>query len=210
MGSCVQTAEAAVNYRPNNGLQLAALCATPGDAFYTWDGESRFIPEWNKDLTLKEAFQVSCVPAFQKLARDIGTKRMQSWIDKIGYGDRNISAGIDTFWLPAPGRTALLISPDEQAGLMCKLAFGKLPISDKSQAVLKEIMTVRKTDHGILYGKTGGGHDEAGKRDIGWFVGYVESNGKKYAFACVAKGKNMTGKTARTIVEIVLTQHGLL
>jgi beta-lactamase class D len=191
------------------GLECGLL-SSADDAFYKWDGKARFIPEWNKDLALKQAFQVSCVPAFQELARNIGPNKMRLWIDKIGYGDRNISAGIDVFWLPAPGRRTLLISPDEQAGLMCTLASGRLPVSDKSQAVLKGIMAIRKTDRGTLYGKTGTGHDDAGQCDIGWFVGYVDSSGRKYAFACIAKGENTTGKNARAIVETILMKQRLL
>ncbi len=191
------------------GLECGRLSASD-EAFYPWDGETRFIPEWNKDLTLREAFRVSCVPAFQKLARNIGALRMQSWVDRIGYGDRNLSAGVDVFWLPEPGRRTLLIAPDEQAGLMRALALGQVPASAKAQAVLKEIMTVRKTAHGVLYGKTGTGHGEAGKGNIGWFVGYVESSGRKCAFACIAKGPDVMGKHARAIVEAVLEQQGLM
>lgn len=62
-----------------------------------------------------------CVPAFQALARQIGPERMQSWIAKLGYGDRDTSAGIDVFWLPAKGRNTILISPVEQAQLMHRL-----------------------------------------------------------------------------------------
>ena len=51
--------------------------SSPEEAFYKWDRAIRFIPEWNKDMTLKEAFRVSCVPAFQNLARKIGPERMQ-------------------------------------------------------------------------------------------------------------------------------------
>jgi beta-lactamase class D len=191
------------------GLE-SGIISYPDDSFYKWDGEARFIPEWNKDLTLKEAFQVSCVPAFQNLARKIGLEQMRIWIDKIGYGDRDVSSGVDVFWLPKPGRKTILISPEEQAILICKLVRGKLAFSKKAQAVLKEIMVVRKTDHGTLYGKTGSGADETGKFYLGWFVGYVESNGKIYAFACAIKGETLTGKDARIIVNTILENHGYL
>jgi beta-lactamase class D len=191
------------------GLEKGVLSSAEED-FYRWDGETRVIPEWNKNLTLKEAFQASCVPAFQNLAREIGSTSMQSWIDRIGYGDRDISAGIDVFWLPAPGRKTLLVTPREQAKLMGKLVSGKLPFAEKSRAVIKNVMTIKKTDHGLLYGKTGSSADDTGKYTLGWFVGYVESNGKTYAFACTAKGDNVMGKDARTIVEKVLETQGLL
>jgi beta-lactamase class D len=191
------------------GVEEGVL-SSPEESFYHWDGETRFLPDWNQDLTLKEAFQVSCVPAFQNLARKIGPQRMQFWIDRMGYGDRDLSAGIDVFWLPAPGRKTLLISPEEQAKLICRLISGKLPFSGKSQSVLKKLMTLQKTERGILYGKTGSGTQIAGKFDLGWFVGYVESHGKTYAFACAIQGDGMTGKKARALVETILTKQGLL
>ena len=187
------------------GLENGLISATD-DEFYKWDGKKRFLPEWNKDLTLKEAFRVSCVPAFQNLARKIGPGIMQAWIDKISYGDRNISSGIDIFWLPAPGRKTILISPEEQAKLICKLVSGKLPFSEKSLAVLNEIMIIKKTPLGILYGKTGTGE----KYTLGWFVGYLESNGKKYSFACVVKGEKVMGKDSLAIIRTIFEENGIL
>jgi beta-lactamase class D len=190
------------------GLESGIL-STAEEAFYRWDGVIRPISEWNRNLTLKEAFRASCVPAFQHLARQIGPRRMQSWINQIGYGDRDLSAGIDVFWLPAVGRKTILISPKEQAELIGKLVSGNLPFSAKSLAVLKDIMLIKRTDHGVLYGKTGSGADDNGTYALGWFVGYVENQGRTYAFACAVKG-NVMGKDAREIVERVLEKQGFL
>ncbi|MEI8246691.1 MAG: penicillin-binding transpeptidase domain-containing protein [Lentisphaerota bacterium] len=186
------------------------VISSPEDSFYKWNGKIYSRPEWNKDMTLKEAFRVSCVPAFQNLARKIGPEKMQLWLDKIKYGDCNTSAGIDVFWLPEKGRKPLLISPAEQAELICSLVNGKLPFSEKSRAALKELMAAKKTVNGAFYGKTGSGDDDNGKFNLGWFVGYVESGGRTYAFACVVKGSALTGMDARRIVETVLEKHGLL
>ena len=190
------------------GLETGVIFDAEED-FYKWDRINRAFSGWNRDLTLKEAFQVSCVPAFQNLARQIGHDRMQLWIDKIGYGDQDTSSGIDVFWLPAKDRKTILISAKEQALLMCNLVMGRLPFSANSLTVLKEIMTVKKTDHGILYGKTGSGVDEKGTYTLGWFVGYVESKGKSYAFACTVRGMDTMGKDARAVVETVLEKQGL-
>lgn len=178
--------------------------------FYQWDGQKRSIEAWNRDLTLREAFQASCVPAFQALARQIGAGRMREWIDRIGYGDRNTDAGIDVFWLPARGRKTILVSPSEQAELMCDLVGGKLPFDAKSVAVLREVMLLETTERGTLYGKTGSGMNDAGIFNLGWFVGFVESGGETYAFACAVQGENVMSKDAREIVESVLRKRKLL
>jgi len=186
------------------------LVTSPKEPFYKWDGVERFIPAWNQDLSLQEAFQASCVPAFQNLARQIGTERMQDWIDKIGYGNRDISSGTDVFWLPSSGRQTILISPMEQARLIQRIIAGDVPFSQQSLAVLKELMFIKSTETGQLYGKTGSGTDANGTFVLGWFVGYIESKGKTYAFACVAQGPNVMSKQARAIVERVLESEGIL
>lgn len=186
------------------------IVSSPDEPFYKWDGQARSIAAWNQDLTLKAAFQASCVPAFQELARKIGEKKMQLWIDKIGYGDRNTSAGIDVFWLPKSGRKTVLITAKEQAQLIDKLVAGKLPVSEKSRAMLAKIMLIEKTERGTFYGKTGSGTNDAGIYDLGWFVGYVETHRKTFAFACVLKGSKVMGKDARAIVETILKENGYL
>jgi len=81
------------------GLECG-LISKPDETFYAWDGKKRSIAGWNQNLTLKQAFKVSCVPALKELAKKIGLEKMQAWLDKISFGSRNISAGIDCFWLP--------------------------------------------------------------------------------------------------------------
>lgn len=191
------------------GLESGIL-ESADQPFYQWDGIQREIPTWNQNLTLKDAFQASCVPAFQDLARKIGPLRMNLWIDKIGYGNRDTSAGIDVFWLPAPGRKTILISPKEQARLMAQIADGDSRFSPLSLAILKDIMVARKTERGTLYGKTGTGHISPGSVNIGWFVGYVEGQNPTQAFACVIKGRKVMGKDARSIVETILENSGRL
>ena len=53
-----------------------------------WDGVKRSIPEWNEDLTMKQAFKLSAVPYYQEVARRIGKDTMQFWVDTLGYGSR--------------------------------------------------------------------------------------------------------------------------
>ncbi len=186
------------------------LITSPQQSFYQWDGVERAIPTWNRDLSFREAFQASCVPAFQDMARQIDDERMQHWIDKIRYGNRDITAGIDVFWLPAEGRKTIMISPTEQAKLMRQVISDDVPFSSASLATLKELMFIKETDRGSLYGKTGSGTDDDGTFVLGWFVGYVESKGETYAFACVAQGENVMSKQSRGIVERVLEAQGLL
>ncbi|MBO8093633.1 MAG: class D beta-lactamase [Prosthecochloris sp.] len=192
------------------GLELGLLSG-PDDAWYQWDGVTRHYDTWNRDLTLRQAFSVSAVPAYQGLARQIGPERMKAYIDAIGYGSGDISSGVDTFWLPRPGTTPITISAREQAELLAKLLDGTLPFLEKNVSILKEIMHVAQTPKGTLYGKTGSGTDAEGKANLGWFVGFVESRGCTYVFACnITRGANPSGTAARQIVENVLKAKCLL
>lgn len=191
------------------GLETGILTSA-GQPFWKWDGQKRFLDTWNEDLTLKEAFAASCVPAYQQLARQIGAIRMDEWLKKIGYGNEDTSAGIDAFWLPEPGRKTILISPDQQAALLVKLVQGELPFSKQTLTLLKEIMLAKKTERGTLYGKTGTGNIGPGDIYLGWFVGYVESGEKTYTFAVTLKAPKITGRDARAIIEKLLEEQKLL
>ncbi|MBF0410918.1 MAG: class D beta-lactamase [Candidatus Riflebacteria bacterium] len=190
----------------------SGIISSPDELFWKWDGQTYSISDWNKDLTLKEAFKASCVPAFKNLARNIGSDKMKKWLEKIHYGDRDISSGIDNFWLPTVWKKSILISALEQAELITKLVTGKIPCSEKSGNLLKEIMLVKCTDRGTFYGKTGTASEFNGRGgyNLGWFVGYVKTNNNTYSFACLIKGENLMGKDARDIVEKILAKAELL
>lgn len=190
------------------GLETGVI-KNADDLFWKWDGKKRFLDSWSKDQTLRSAFATSCVPAYQALARQIGQERMDLWIRKINYGDLNTSSGLDVFWLPEKGRKPLLISPDEQTALIARLVRGEIDLSSHTLAVLKDVMLAKKTDHGVLYGKTGTGTDDSGKFNMGWFVGYLETGGKTYAFAAVLKGDVM-GRDARDVLEKIFAAQGWL
>ncbi|MBL8025251.1 MAG: class D beta-lactamase [Fibrobacteres bacterium] len=185
---------------------------SPDDNFYTWDSIQRFLPAWNKNLSLKEAFQVSCVPAFQILAQKIGRETMAKWIGILNYGDLDISSGINDFWLPSENKKSIMISPLEQAQLIRKLINGKLPFNKESINILQEIMIIEKTAKGVYFGKTGSGTitNKAKAQTIGWFVGYVISKDMKYSFACITKGENISGKDSKEIIKSILIMSELI
>ena len=189
----------------------------PDDPFWKWDGKERSMTAWNRDLTFAEAFKASCVPAFQGLARKIGPERMQAWLDKLGYGNKDQCGRPDAFWLPRPGEKTILITPEEQARMICKLLRGKLPVKESSIATLTEIMKTELGERGTMYGKTGSGLRGAAQDsakgvdfDMGWWVGFLEHGGKQYAFACLVLGPGLSGKDAKKITAAVVRNNGML
>lgn len=144
-----------------------------------WDSVVRN-PVWDKDHDLKHAFANSTVWYYQELARRVGGKQMKYWLDKSGYGNTDTSGGIDQFWLSG----GLRISPKQQIDFLKRLHTNKLPFSQRSVDIVKNIMIAEDTLDYVIRAKTGwGGH---GSKDLGWYVGYIETNTHVYYFAnCV-------------------------
>lgn len=147
-----------------------------------WDGVTRPDSEWNRDLTMQEAFRVSAVPYYQEVARRIGKPVMQHWIDTLHYGNMDIRGPVDSFWL----NNTLKISPDEQLGLVEKLYFDKLPFTKRSQAIVRNVMLRESNTLYKLSYKTGWGFDE-NHHSVGWVVGWIEENMHPYFFVTLVK-----------------------
>lgn len=142
-----------------------------------WDGVKRWNPDWNKDLTMTEAFRVSAVNYYQEVARRIGRDTMKKWIDSLGYGNRNISGPIDSFWI----NNHLKITPDEELGLVKKLYFDQLPFFKRTQEIVRKVMLREDDANYKLSYKTGWGVTESG-HELGWIVGWIEENKHPYFF----------------------------
>lgn len=143
-----------------------------------WDGVQRR-PEWDKDLTMYDAFRVSAVPYYQEVARRIGKDSMQAWLDTLSYGTKKITSAVDTFWLD----NTLKITPDEQLGIVKRLYFDQLPFFKINQEKVKRAMLFEDNTAYRMGYKTGwSGWDEKTGRHIGWLVGWIEENNHPYFY----------------------------
>ncbi len=166
---CLRRTLPASTFKIFNSLVALETGIAPDDnLLIKWDGVTRFKPEWNKDLTLREAFKVSAVWYFQEIARRIGLPTMQRYLDTAQYGNKTISR-IDQFWLD----NSLQISPDEQVGLLKKIYFYELPFSERTQRIVKSMMLWEDSTKYRLYYKTGWGNLTA-TTDVLWVVGFTE------------------------------------
>jgi beta-lactamase class D len=147
------------------------------DTVMQWDGTRYQIESWNRDQTMRSAIRDSVVWYFQEVARRVGRERMQTWVDKVGYGNRDISGNIDSFWLDG----GLRISPDEQVAFLVRLYNNDLPFSQKNMDLVKEMILLEQTDSYRLRVKTGWAVRV--EDQIGWWVGWVEKGDDVYFFA---------------------------
>jgi len=186
------------------GLQTGII--TDEKMVIKWDGVKRWNADWNKDMNMAEAFKVSNVAYYQEVARRIGKDTMQQWIDSIGYGNKNISGAIDSFWL----NNTLKISPDEQLGFVKKLYFDQLPFRKSVQQMVRDVMLQESNTAYQLSYKTGWGFGEDGNA-IGWVAGWIEENKHVYFFVTFVKApvKEIDMKTVRlNITKGILKQYG--
>lgn len=184
---------------PNSLIGLENDAVKDADSLIVWDKkkypdlgwtEAPFV-YWKKDHTLKTAIKYSVVWYYRELAMRVGEERMKNYVAKFEYGNQDISGGLssknmfEAFWL----NSSLKISADEQVEFLRKFYDGKLPVAERSTAIVKQILVLEETPDYKLSGKTGGVGNLNGKA-LGWFVGYVETKDNTYFFALNMDGEN--------------------
>ncbi len=186
------------------GLETEVV--TNENAQMEWDGTIYPFEQWNKDQTLTSATINSVSWYFQKVDSLVGKTRIESYLKQMGYGNVDLSGGINEFWL----ESSLKISPIEQVKILEKLYTYKLPFSRRNIDIVKKTIKLSDQDKITLYGKTGTGIVN-GNQLNGWFVGFVESKGKVFAFATNIQGKVWTdGATAKNITLSILKDKNIL
>jgi beta-lactamase class D len=162
-----------------------------------WDSIVRRRTECNADMSMYQAFRLSCPPWYQQLARRIGKDTMQRWLDTLGYAGKKgrfvISNNLDTFWLD----NSMKITADEELGLVKKLYFDQLPFQKRSQQIVRRMMLWENNSNYKLSYKTGWGDLENGHA-LGWIVGWIEENNHPYFFALQLESANPASFDMRT------------
>jgi beta-lactamase class D len=177
---------------PNSLIGLETGVISDANFLIPWDRQ-KYPPQdnwnqepfnhWAQDQTLRSAIKYSVVWYYKELAKRVGENRMQKYVGALNYGNKNISGGVDNFWL----NNSLKISADEQIDFLQAFYTGRLPPSKRSTDIVKDILLLEETPAYKLSGKTGGG-PIADATYIGWFVGYLETKGDVYFFALNLEG----------------------
>ena len=170
------------------------------------------IDTWNANLTLKEAFEYSCVWYFRQVVDMVGQEDIHTMLEEIQYGNCDISEWngsgtnslpeLNGFWL----ESSLKISPKQQVVILNYIFGRENNFNIENLEELKNIMFISELDNGCLYGKTGSGTD--GKA---WFVGFIEENDNRTYFAVYledVKNKDIvSGNKAKEIAVSILNNE---
>lgn len=157
---------------------------TSEDSKMEYDGINYPVDAWNADLRLEDAFRSSCIWYFRKVIEEVGQETIQEELNKLDYGNCDISEWsgsrvnsfpeLNGFWI----ESSLLISPIEQVEVLHKIMEGETIYTESEIEILKSIMLLEASDSKKIYGKTGTGTD-----GTAWFIGFVEKENTNIYFA---------------------------
>lgn len=183
----------------------------PDHSTRKWSGEKFWNENWNRDIDFREAFRTSCVWYYREVINEIDRKTMQEQLDKLQYGNCDISdwkgklnknnnnRALTGFWI----ESSLKISPKEQAEVMERIFGERSVYSKETQVELRQVMLAKRNKKTALsiYGKTGLGVKQGSVVDA-WFTGFAEKKGDRIYFS-VYLGKtddrNVSSKVAKEI-----------
>lgn len=189
---------------PNSIIALESGVVENDSTLFKWDGKKRYLKVWEQDLIFRKAFQLSCVPCYQEIARKIGEKRMNKYLSKLDYGNMKVdSTNVDVFWLEGDSR----ISQFQQIDFLKRFHESKLPISERTESIMKRMMIIEDNENYTLRGKTGwsirNGNNNA------WFVGYVKVENKEYYFATNVEPKKQFNMKIFSVIRKEITYEAL-
>ena len=189
------------------GLESGII--NPENSTRTWSGEIFWNEDWNRDIDFREAFRTSCVWYYRQVIDDIGAERMQEELDKLQYGNCDISdwegrlntnnsnRALTGFWI----ESSLKISPKEQTEVMERIFGSDSVYSEETRNGLKQVMLVPEQDGADLsiYGKIGMGKTDGIVVDA-WFTGFAESGAGNLYF-CVRLGRTDGMEVSSTLAK---------
>lgn len=174
---------------------------TPDNSFLAWNGETYPFESWNADQTLQSAMHSSVNWYFQTVDEQLGADVLSNYIQKIGYGNKNMSGGLSDYWM----ESSLEISPVEQVELLTKLYTNNFGFDPENINTVKDSIFLSSSEAGSFYGKTGTGRVD-GQDVNGWFIGYIETADNTYFFASnIGADNDAAGSTASEITLSILS-----
>ena len=150
------------------------------------------IPSWRAETDPTSWLKNSVLWYAQQVTAQLGEARLQSYVTRFGYGNRDVSGdpgkdnGLTMSWVAS----SLKISPVEQVAFLRKMLNRRLPVSANALDMTARIMPrVMLANGWEVHGKTGtaspvlpnGKDDEM--HQYGWYVGWAKKGQRTVVFA---------------------------
>lgn len=162
-------------------LETGALKSA--DEIVRWDGTPYpKHPEWQRDMTLRQAMQSSSEGYFRILAKRIGRERLAQWVTRVGYGNGRIGDSAPDVWHDG----VLTVTARQQLAFVDRLRRNDLPFSKATLASVKAAMREDGKGTTRIYGKTGT-HLDDNDHGNAWWIGWVEGPRGNVSFALGAE-----------------------
>jgi beta-lactamase class D len=166
-------------------------------------------PEIYRDMSVREAFEVSAGWVFVKLAKKMGRAAYKKYLAACNYGNQDLSEKDVDFW----NFGAFAISPVNQVKFLKQLYDDTMPFSKRNLQIVKRVMLTEQAPGYVIRAKTGWTKD--GGVNTGWWIGYVEHEKGVYFFATkLLQDRKISsadfGNCRKTITKKVLKDLGIL
>jgi beta-lactamase class D len=159
------------------------------------------ITHHDTSLNLNDSAQL-----YKAVIANIGRQQILKVLDSLHYGKGIASADSTHFWEDG----SLVITPDEQLGLIKRVYFKELFFQKKSQEKLKKMILMEDNSNYRLSYITG--IDTTANKNAAWVLGYVEENQHPYFFVLNTNANNSANLTDNNInlLKKILLQQGFL
>jgi beta-lactamase class D len=154
-------------------------------------GYADWLAVWNQPHNPSSWLKNSCVWYSRVITHKLGVDKFKTYVTALNYGNQDVSGqpGVEDTLVDSWISNSLKISPEEQIQFIEALLDSTLPVSIDAHRFTRNIMFLENLDNGWkLYGKTGSGTQrnvdgvKDSNRQIGWFVGWVEKDGRRIIF----------------------------
>ena len=170
----------ASTYKIPNSLNALQSKQFADTTLFVWDGQPRVFESWENDLTLREAFQASCLPCYQEMATQLGFEQFRELNESLQYGAMNITPeNYAEFWVVGNSKINLF----EQIDFLQHLYNNALNVDVEHQEEVKQWMEMYELNNEPLLGKTGWVFANVPFENLGWFVGWWQKNDEPIFFA---------------------------
>ncbi|WP_174612951.1 BlaR1 family beta-lactam sensor/signal transducer [Virgibacillus ihumii] len=184
---------------------LESKVITQKNTAMKWKGKTYPYSAWNQNHSLFTAMENSVTWYFQRLDKKVQMENIKTYLEKINYGNQNVSGGMEDYWL----ESSLKISPIEQVQKLKDFYTNEFEFNRKNVTLVKEAIKLETKDNATLYGKTGTGTINENNVN-GWFIGYIETSNNTYFFATnIENDTHANGSIAAEITKSILQDKGI-